>query len=139
VAVLPDESVSPVRGHSWDGVQPPVGEQSPDEPRLEHEAQSRVEPLGLDEACSPGGVPLPEARPADEVHSPDAKRSLLEVRFQDEAYSPEAAYSPSPKRPVDEARHCAVLACYPPQCPVEECCSLELEPASWLLAQLPHF
>jgi hypothetical protein len=34
---------------------------------------------------------------------------------------------------VHEARHCAVLACYPPQCPVEECCSLELEPASWTL------
>ena len=89
-----------------------------DESRLEHEAQFRVEPLGLDEACSPGGVLLPEARAADEVHSPDAAHSL------------------SPKRPVDEAPHCAVLACYPPQCPVEECCSLE--PASWLLAQLPH-
>jgi hypothetical protein len=105
-----------------------------DESRLEHEAQFRVEPLDLDEACSPGGVPLPEARPADEVHSPDAKRSLLEVRFQDEAYSPDAA---SPKRPLDEAPHCAEMACYPPQCPVEECCSLE--PASWLLAQLPPF
>jgi hypothetical protein len=91
-----------------------------DESRLEHEAQFRVEPLGLDEACSPGGVLLPGARPADEVHSPDAE------------------HSPSPKRQVDEALHCGVLACYPPpQFPVEECCSLE--PASWLLAQLPHF
>jgi len=63
VAVLQDETLSPL-----DGTEPEVEQQPPDEPAVEREAHSRVEPLLVDEACSPDGVRLSEARPAGEAH-----------------------------------------------------------------------
>ena len=127
VAVRQDAPAYPAEGHSVDGLQPVVGEQSPDEPGLEDEAHSRVEPL------------LPEAAPVDAVHSEVEAGSP--VRSVDEACSaaePRSLPDEAHLRSLDEARHCAVLECCAPQWRVEERCSLDVESAYWPLAELRH-
>ena len=128
-----------------------VGQRPPDEPEREacsrdgallpgarpvYAVYSRVEPLRWDAVCSPGAALLSEARPVYAVHS--QVEAWPRGRSLDEAYSPDEAHSPSPKRSADEVRCCAVLGCYSPQCWVEECCSLDEEPPSCLLAELRH-
>jgi hypothetical protein len=71
-----------------DGLQPVVGQQPPDEPGLEHGAHSQVGRGLVAEACSPDGVLLGEARPADEAHSRVGQLPW------DAAYSPGAALLP---------------------------------------------
>jgi hypothetical protein len=130
-----------------DGLQPAVGEQSPDEPGLEDEAHSRVEPLQRDAARSPGVALLAEAAPVAAVHSQaeagspvrsvDAACFAAEPRsLPDEAYSPDEAHS----RSVGAPRHCAatMMECCAPQCRVEERCLLDVEPAYWPLAELRY-
>ena len=77
-------------GHSLDGLQP--GEQPPDEPGFQHAAHSQVEPPLADEACSPDGVRLSEARPADAAH------------FQVEPLRRHVVCSPDAALPSEEAR-----------------------------------
>ena len=126
-----------------DGVQPLVGEQSPDEPRFEGEAHSRVE------ALPPDGALLLEARPLDEAQSlaeallPDVGYFLGERSFHAELHSPpdearslDEAYSPSQARSADEAPHCAVAEYSARQCRDAERCSPDALPAS--LAELRH-
>jgi len=105
-----------------DGLPPAVGEQSPDEPGLEDEAHSRVEPLQRDAARAPGVALLAEAAAVDAACFAAEPRSL-----PDEAYSPDEAHSHS----VGAPRHCAVtmMECCAPQWRVEERCSLDVEPA----------
>jgi hypothetical protein len=90
---------------------------------------------------------LAEAAPVDAVHSQveagssvrsvDAACFAAEPRsLPDAAHSPDEAHSRSPGAP----RHCAVtmMECCAPQWRVEERCSLDVEPAYRLLAELRH-
>jgi len=115
VAVLLDETLSPL-----DGTEPEVGPQPPDEPGVEREAHSRVEPLLVVEACSPDGVWLPEARPADEAYF------RVEPLRWHVVCSPGAALT-SEERP-GHAVHSQVEA-WPPGRSVDEAC-FQAEPRS---------
>ena len=145
-AVLQDDSVSRVDGHPGRGLRSVVGEQFPDEPRLENEAHSRVEPLLPDVTCSADAAPRPVAQPVDEAHS------RVEPLLPDVACSADAA-SLRVAQPVDEAHSrvepllpdvaCSADAAWLPVCfPDEVCfhaelCFLPHEACFWNQAHSP--
>ena len=138
VAVLLDETLSPL-----DGTEPEVGPQPPDEPGVEREAHSRVEPLRWHVVCSPGAALTSEERPGHAVHSQveawPPGRSVDEACFQAEPRSlPDEPYWPSPKRSAGEARYCVLPECCLPQRWVEDCCFLGAQPTAWPLTELRH-